>query len=200
MNKHYFDRYLKFIKTIKSRPVSENYTECHHILPRSLGGTDDEDNLIDLTARQHYVAHWLLWRAYNNEPMISAFWFMSHIETRTGVRRVNGRTYEILKADKSRRQEIIGSSVMTKNWKENRDLMVKSLMNSWTDVRKKSVTGNKNPAFDHKIYLFINADGREELCHQSEFKKKYPTLNPGKISEIIRGTRKSHHGWKVSTT
>ena len=34
--------------------------EKHHILPRSIGGTDDADNLVKLTPREHFVAHRLL--------------------------------------------------------------------------------------------------------------------------------------------
>jgi hypothetical protein len=32
----------------------------HHILPRAMGGTDEESNLVFLTPRQHLVAHLLL--------------------------------------------------------------------------------------------------------------------------------------------
>jgi hypothetical protein len=38
------------------------YTEQHHIVPRSFGGSDDISNLVKLTAREHYVAHLLLWK------------------------------------------------------------------------------------------------------------------------------------------
>ena len=36
------------------------YFETHHKVPLSLGGTDDKSNLVDLTAREHYIAHLLL--------------------------------------------------------------------------------------------------------------------------------------------
>ena len=36
------------------------YTERHHIVPRSLGGTDDLSNLVRLTAREHFICHLLL--------------------------------------------------------------------------------------------------------------------------------------------
>ena len=36
------------------------YFETHHIVPKSLGGTDDKNNLVNLTAREHYIAHLLL--------------------------------------------------------------------------------------------------------------------------------------------
>jgi hypothetical protein len=38
------------------------YTEVHHILPRSLGGSEDAENLTTLTAREHFIVHKLLLR------------------------------------------------------------------------------------------------------------------------------------------
>lgn len=38
----------------------DEYHERHHIIPRCLGGTNDEENLIDLFAREHFEAHRLL--------------------------------------------------------------------------------------------------------------------------------------------
>ena len=36
------------------------YKEKHHILPRSLGGSNDKSNLVELTAREHFIVHMLL--------------------------------------------------------------------------------------------------------------------------------------------
>jgi hypothetical protein len=47
----------------KNRHI-EGYTERHHVVPRCMGGTNDVDNLVDLTAREHFVCHWLLIRIY----------------------------------------------------------------------------------------------------------------------------------------
>lgn len=41
--------------------------ETHHILPRSLGGNDNKDNLVLLTLREHFIAHWLLYRIYKEK-------------------------------------------------------------------------------------------------------------------------------------
>ena len=38
----------------------KSYTERHHIVPQSLGGSDDKENLVNLTAREHFICHWLL--------------------------------------------------------------------------------------------------------------------------------------------
>ena len=40
--------------------VVEEYTERHHVIPQSLGGPDSKENLVDLTAREHFICHWLL--------------------------------------------------------------------------------------------------------------------------------------------
>ena len=38
----------------------DEYHETHHIVPKCMGGTNDEENLIDLFAREHFEAHRLL--------------------------------------------------------------------------------------------------------------------------------------------
>ena len=40
------------------------YIEKHHIIMRSHGGSNDTSNITYLTAREHFIAHWLLARIY----------------------------------------------------------------------------------------------------------------------------------------
>lgn len=40
------------------------YVERHHILPKSLGGSDSLQNIVVLTAREHFIAHLLLSKIY----------------------------------------------------------------------------------------------------------------------------------------
>lgn len=40
------------------------YTERHHILPKCLGGTNDKENLVNLSAREHFICHLLLTKIY----------------------------------------------------------------------------------------------------------------------------------------
>jgi len=106
MNKHYFNRYQKFIKTIKKlgERAFDGYTETHHIVPKCLKGTDDIDNLLVLTLREHFLAHWLLWRAYPNYlPLASAFLQMNNknnkLKNKGFQGRISSRTYEQLKTN-----------------------------------------------------------------------------------------------------
>jgi hypothetical protein len=54
--------YNNLIKTAKLRTTVVGYTEHHHIIPRSFGGDNSKENLVQLTAREHYIAHLLLWK------------------------------------------------------------------------------------------------------------------------------------------
>jgi hypothetical protein len=51
--------YTSLTTRAKGRVLTE-YTERHHIIPQSLGGSNEKDNLVDLTAREHFICHWLL--------------------------------------------------------------------------------------------------------------------------------------------
>jgi hypothetical protein len=62
----YSDLYYKITSSAKQR-ITEGYTELHHIIPQSLGGSNDKENLVDLTAREHFICHWLLIKMTDGE-------------------------------------------------------------------------------------------------------------------------------------
>lgn len=45
----------------------EGYYEAHHIVPKCLGGNDSKENLVLLTAKEHFVCHLLLEKMYPHE-------------------------------------------------------------------------------------------------------------------------------------
>lgn len=56
----------------------DSYTENHHILPRCMNGSDAPQNLVELTAEEHYVAHQLLVKMHPGVAgLIHAVVFMS---------------------------------------------------------------------------------------------------------------------------
>lgn len=59
INNKYTTWYNSLINNAKNRTI-DGYTEKHHIIPSSLGGTNDADNLVKLTAREHFICHLLL--------------------------------------------------------------------------------------------------------------------------------------------
>jgi len=53
------------------------YYESHHIVPRCMGGSGKKSNLILLTAREHFICHWLLVRIYPDDVKLAyALWGM----------------------------------------------------------------------------------------------------------------------------
>ena len=59
----------------------DEYHERHHIIPKCLGGTNDENNLIDLFAREHFEAHRLLaLENLNERDLCLAWWCMSSMK------------------------------------------------------------------------------------------------------------------------
>ena len=57
--------YNTLMATRKLRKAPDGYTENHHIIPKSLGGTDTAENLVRLSPREHFIAHLLLARIYS---------------------------------------------------------------------------------------------------------------------------------------
>jgi hypothetical protein len=55
----YSKLYYKITSNAKQR-ITEGYTELHHIIPQSMGGSNDKENLVYFTAREHFICHWLL--------------------------------------------------------------------------------------------------------------------------------------------
>lgn len=89
---NYLKIYNQIIEHAKS--VSRTgYLEKHHIVPKCLNGTNDPDNLVSLTAREHYICHWLLAKHYNIKKLWGAFAMLSVSSTKH-QRINNGRQFE----------------------------------------------------------------------------------------------------------
>lgn len=84
---------VKFLKD------SNTYTEVHHIIPRSLGGTNNKSNLTTLTAREHFICHWLLCKIHKDDitsyiRMCFAFHQMCGSSFSNSQRKVNSHSFE----------------------------------------------------------------------------------------------------------
>ena len=92
---NYLKIHDQIINRAKNR-VIEGYFENHHIIPRCMGGTNDKDNLVKLTAREHFIIHWLLTLIYSNENGLKfAFWNMCQRGHSSGNRHIpSSRIYE----------------------------------------------------------------------------------------------------------
>lgn len=91
---NYQFHYDRLVETRKNRKLEENvYYEEHHILPRSMGGSNDPENLVMLTAREHFLAHWLLWRIFKNRQTAFAFHAMKFNKRKKEYEFLSSRLY-----------------------------------------------------------------------------------------------------------
>lgn len=83
-----------------SRIRPDGYVERHHILPKSLGGTNEKSNIVVLTAREHWVAHLLLCQIHKTTKhkyrMAKAVQRM--MCKKVGMCRTTGRLYQFVRA------------------------------------------------------------------------------------------------------
>jgi hypothetical protein len=88
----------KIIARAKNRTL-EGYKEIHHIIPKSCGGLNNKDNLVILTAREHYIVHLLLIKFIEKKyyfKMVKAFHAMSSMKTKYLKRdfKINSKLFE----------------------------------------------------------------------------------------------------------
>ena len=92
--------YYMIIERAKSRTIS-GYTEKHHIIPKSLGGTNDANNLVHLTAKEHYICHMLLVRMTEGEARTKMRYAVYRFANRNPNQKerikITGRRYQYLR-------------------------------------------------------------------------------------------------------
>ena len=103
---NYYKIYYSIIESRKHNKY-DGYTECHHILPRCLGGTNDKSNLVRLTAKEHFICHLLLTKMYAKgsseyAKMCHAFLMMT-VSSKNQNRYITAKKYEVLRKEYKKR-------------------------------------------------------------------------------------------------
>jgi hypothetical protein len=78
----YTKTYYAIINRAKSRQI-DLYKERHHIIPQSIGGSNLTENIVELTAREHFVCHLLLTKMLqgeNKKKMTFALWLLCNVK------------------------------------------------------------------------------------------------------------------------
>jgi hypothetical protein len=75
-----------------------DYVEKHHILPRCMGGGNNPSNLIRVTARKHFLLHWLLTKFTEGEALRKMRYGLRAMCTQHGEKRIFAAwQYEVAK-------------------------------------------------------------------------------------------------------
>lgn len=94
---NYLQQYNNLIasrKLLLRKKGEGKYYEKHHINPKWLGGNDTKDNLILLTAKEHFIAHLLLWKNYRDRPSALAFHRMTKSNNNKQQRKFTSAQFE----------------------------------------------------------------------------------------------------------
>jgi hypothetical protein len=104
--------YRKIYESIIEKAKSENrekgkkiYYESHHIQPRCLNGNDEDDNLVLLTAKEHFVCHKLLTKIYpsNSGINLALFAMVNYKDANRKEKiKISGRDYQNIKEEISK--------------------------------------------------------------------------------------------------
>lgn len=152
------------------------YFERHHIIPKSIGGLDDKDNLVLLTPREHFVAHKLLVEIYpKNRKLYQAAWLMI---TKTG----NDRTYQVTSREYEffRQQVSINMSETRKGWVPDQKFL---------DDLSKRTSGSGNPMYGRRGADNPNT-GRKNT-EETKAKMSLGQLNMSDEAKKARGAKVS---------
>lgn len=84
---NYQNIYNLLVKKAQNRMKVEGYTEKHHIIPRTLGGSDNASNIVVFTGREHFIAHLLLAKIHGG-----SMWHAAHMMS--NMKRYTNRKYE----------------------------------------------------------------------------------------------------------
>jgi hypothetical protein len=92
--------YYQLIDNARTRIIPKDvYQERHHIVPRSLGGKNCKNNIVNLLPREHFIAHLLLTKMFSGQEkfkMWKAYNMMLTENTVDQTRYVpNSRFYEL---------------------------------------------------------------------------------------------------------
>lgn len=186
--------YNQIIENAKSRDL-DSYKESHHIIPKSLGGSDDPDNIIELTAREHFICHLLLLKMVEGPlqyKMHKAVIMMAN-SFGPGQHRykTTSRIYEILK--KSVEVPIEVREKMSTSQKERFKTQSGTFLGKTHSVKtrkKMSESASKPKSLAWKLSASKNRKGRQapnKGIPQAEETKK-------KISEAVSGEKNGFFG------
>lgn len=93
-------------KRLARSTIDSELTELHHIIPKSMGGTDEVSNLIRFSPREHFVCHWLLTKmttSTNKARMVTAFILMTGVGSKSArYNKINSKSFQRLREEYAR--------------------------------------------------------------------------------------------------
>jgi hypothetical protein len=151
--------YFNIISSAQKRIGTIGYFEKHHVIPKSLGGSNSKDNLVKLTAREHFICHRLLTKMVENTrhkyQMWNAFSCMLYRNNKHQERyKVNSKIFEKIKRE--------GSKIKSEKFSGKNNPMFGKTHSSDAIEKIKKVHIGKNPSEETRNKLRENMLGKRK--------------------------------------
>ena len=201
------NKYNQWYSNITERAKNRNlggYTESHHIHPRSLGGSDEPINLVELTAREHFICHWLLVKmttGQDHHKMLNALRMMR--AEKQGQQRYNtkitARVYESIKQEYAELQSKTfkgkGNGFYGKTHTEDARRRISEANKGRVqpldekERQRAAITGRQRKPFteEHKTKMSVAKQGE----NNSNYGKTASNETRKKIGDKIRGRKQT---------
>ena len=147
---NYIKTYYDIINKAKTRGLNKRvlnyYTEKHHILPKcyfkSVKAASYSENLVLLTAREHYICHYLIWKFNKDPKMLLALYRMMN-GNKIKYSNLTSKEYEVLKLNYSKHISLKFSGKNNPNFGKKFSEKTKELMSK----NHANFSGKNNPMF-----------------------------------------------------
>jgi len=154
----YIKIYNKIITIGKFRIKTNNYYEKHHIIPKCLGGDNKKNNIVLLTAKEHYLVHYILIKIYpENEKLIYAFWMMCN-GSKTGRFIPSSKSYD--HAKKLFSKNMRGKKSPMKNKKHSEGSKLKMSIATKNRLKENNVWKGKIHSKESRLKQSVSAKNR----------------------------------------
>lgn len=221
--------YGEFIASRRERQYkADEYTECHHIVPRCLGGGDEADNLIRLVPDDHFFAHLLLARIHGGKLSAALLLLVQVAERHWGCRHSSRRAYGLARR--------IAVRALSAGWLAEKNPLFNATVYDWenrhTGERCKATlyamhaahggarggwtlvaAGRRPSLFGWRIagattrahsekgrsFSFVNRDGRTFDGTQGQF-ASVTGINLASASRVVRHGSVTTCGWRLAST
>lgn len=201
----YTQTYHRIIDNAKIRNWAKKsapcYTENHHIIPKCFSRDNSTQNLVRLTAREHFIVHKLLTKMFEGpkekSKMISALFLMIHNLKKscfTNMYSVSSKEYNALKEEYKLAVKISLTGI--KRSQKTKDKISKTKTGKKLPFKKKTLEHinkiNKNPLKIAKM-----AESHRGMKRSDESKKKMSLAKQGYIpwNKGVKGSMSLGKKW-----
>ena len=182
---NYNKMYHSIISVARNRILPTGiYTENHHIIPKSIGGSNIKSNKVRLLPREHYIVHWLLTKFTTGKDrarMMCAMKRFSHSRNYNFL--ISSRRYAII-----RKEHAIAVSILRKGTKVSEKTREKM------SVAQKKRFSNQPGTFlgkKHSQKTLARMSEKQSLENNPQFGKPRSKDVRDKISKSMLGVPKS---------